>query len=133
MEYTGNMDICGIYSRNNRIGADGNKKGGKKHKNTVYTVYPGRLCHTGRRRGIEHVCTLSCKASYTVEAAVVVPLICLIICAMSVFAIELYEKVYDYAKISAERLESNDRLQESTIRMEEIEFTLLDGMYEEEE
>lgn len=38
------------------------------------------------------------KASITVEAALLCPFLCLILCAMLMFTLELYEKVENYGK-----------------------------------
>lgn len=38
------------------------------------------------------------KASITVEAALLCPFLCLVLCAMLSFSMELYEKVEDYGK-----------------------------------
>lgn len=59
------------------------------------------------------------KASYTLEAALVCPFLCLILCGMLVITFALYEKVEDYGKQIAATMETVSKNPES-VRIERI-------------
>jgi len=59
------------------------------------------------------------KGSVTVEAALVCPFVCLILCAMLVITVSFYEKVETFGTESIQRLKESDRTV-TVLRMERI-------------
>ena len=59
------------------------------------------------------------KASITVEAALICPFLCLILCGMLVFTLQLYQRVDDYTK---DLINRNRQITSSTelIRLEAV-------------
>ena len=45
------------------------------------------------------------KGSFTIEAALVVPFLCLLLCAILLFTLSLYQKVGDFAESASEKVE----------------------------